>query len=83
MKSQAEIKAAHDFLARVLGGYYPVNFPKRDWMMLQAQYDVLCNVLECDGNDNFKGSMESLKEFVGRAYVFEHGRKFRSRALAE
>lgn len=82
MKSTTEIKVVHDLLAEVLAGHHPINIPKRDWMMLQAQYDVLCWVNGCD-NDNFKESMDGLEEFLGRAHVFVHGRKFSSKALAE
>lgn len=83
VKSPAKIKADHDLLATVLAGQHPINIPKRDWMMLQAQYDVLCDVLGCEGNDNFKESMDGLREFLGRAHVFVHGREFKSRALVE
>lgn len=83
MKSTAEIKAAHDFLARFLSGCHPIDFPKKDWRLLRAQYDVLCFCLDCFENNNFQDSLESLSDLLNKVHILEHGRKYRSKALVE
>lgn len=83
MKSPAEIKDAHDLLARILMGHHMVHLTRRDLAFLQAQYDVCCFFLECEGNGNFQGSLDGLKDLLSRSHTLNHGRKFRSRALVE
>lgn len=83
MKPPAEIKQAHDLLAALISDQWPIHFTKQDRRMLEAQYQVLCWVLEHDGNDFFKNSISSLKDFIVHIRLHTEGRKFKSWALAE
>lgn len=82
MKSQAELKDAHDLLCAILSGHLPIVISRKDARMLEAQYHVLCFVIGCE-SDCFQNSIDSLKELLGRVRILEHGRKYRSKALAE
>lgn len=83
MKSTEEIQSAHQLLSALLSGQWPIYFKKQDRRMLEAQYHVLCWVQGCDGNDGFKGSMDSLKDLIGQIRFYEQGRKFHSKVLVE
>lgn len=83
MKSPAELKAAHDLLRALLFGYLPIGILPKDRKILEAQYHVLCFVLECEGVDKFKNSIDSLKDLIGHVRFYEGGRKFKSQVLVE
>lgn len=83
MKSKAEIKDAHDLLCAIISGHLPINMSAKDHRLLEAQHQVLCFVLECESNDCFKNSIDSLKDLIGHIRFHEHGRRFKSLALVE
>lgn len=83
MKPPEEVQSARQLLSVLLSGQSPIYFKKQDLRVLEAQYYVLCWMLECDGNDCFKGSIDSLKDLIGQVRFHKHGRKFRSQVLVE
>jgi hypothetical protein len=60
MKSEAEITRAHDILVGVILKELPMELEGRIKMLMRAQADVLCWVLEHDHNNNFQRNFEAI-----------------------
>lgn len=66
MKSHKEVKEACDLMGKMLSGHLPIYMTPEAKQFIEAQYHVLCFVLECDGDGCFKNVLARLRQMLAQ-----------------